>query len=102
MLQKSRRIATLLAGFTLLVSRAAFAQGDSAAVTRPFHTVDRIVAIVGARPILLSRVQEEINMFRTSGGKVPTDSAELGVFLKQTVDRLVSDELMVQIGRAHV
>ncbi|MBI4503791.1 MAG: peptidylprolyl isomerase [Gemmatimonadetes bacterium] len=74
-------------------------QDSTARITRPFRTADRIVAVVGGKPILLSRIQEEVNIYRALGNKVPADSAEMAIFLRQLVDRLVNDELMVQAAQ---
>lgn len=59
-------------------------------------TVDRIVAVVGSKPITASRVQEEVNVIRQQGSTVPTDSAELVVFRREVLDRIVEQELLVQ------
>jgi parvulin-like peptidyl-prolyl isomerase len=81
------------------VQLAAQAQDTTAPSGRNFQTVDRIVAVVGAKPILLSRAQEEVNIMRAAGGKVPTDSAAMGDFMRDLVNRLVNDELMVQAAQ---
>lgn len=59
-------------------------------------TVDRIVAVVGSKPITASRVQEEVNVIRQQGGTVPTDSTELVAFRREVLDRIVEQELLVQ------
>ncbi|HKI96590.1 MAG TPA: peptidylprolyl isomerase [Gemmatimonadales bacterium] len=91
--------ALLLLGGALLVARPARAQ-DSAAVaadsSTPFKTVDRVVAVVGHTPILLSRIEEQINLDRAGGGHLPTDSATLAAYRRQLVEQAVSEELVVQ------
>src|SRR5256886_6791045 len=52
----------------------AAAQGR-AATDRP---VDRIVAVVGTRPILASQVEEQLVLAQSQGQKVPQDSAGRG------------------------
>src|SRR2546430_4629932 len=47
------------------------AQGR-AATDRP---VDRIVAVVGTKPILASQVEEQLVLAQSQGAKVPADSA---------------------------
>src|SRR2546428_6687699 len=49
----------------------AAAQGR-AATDRP---VDRIVAVVGTKPILASQVEEQLVLAQSQGAKVPADSA---------------------------
>src|SRR2546427_10477593 len=49
----------------------AAAQGR-AATDRP---VDRIVAVVGPKPILASQVEEQLVLAQSQGAKVPADSA---------------------------
>jgi hypothetical protein len=91
--------ALLLRGGALLVARPARAQ-DSAAVaadsSTPFKTVDRVVAVVGHTPILLSRIEEQINLDRAGGAHLPTDSATLAAYRRQLVEQAVSEELVVQ------
>ena len=38
--------------------------------------VDRVIAVVGDRPVLLSELTEELSERRARGLKIPTDSAE--------------------------
>src|SRR2546430_11060308 len=52
----------------------AAAQGR-AATDRP---VDRIVAVVGTKPILASQVEEQLVLAQSQGAKVPADSAGRG------------------------
>src|SRR3954467_4102328 len=85
---------TFLSALTLVAPLVLRAQ--DATPRRDFHAVDRIVAVVGGKPILLSRVQEEFNVYRAQGGKVPGDTAD---FLRQIVNRLVNDELVVQAAQ---
>lgn len=61
--------------------------------------VDRIVAIVGDVAIPLSRLEEQINLMRSQGVRLPTDSAELERFRRELVERLIDDELLVQEAR---
>jgi peptidyl-prolyl cis-trans isomerase SurA len=62
--------------------------------------VDRIVAVVGAEPILYSQLLEELLMRRASGVQVPTDSAALRAFERQVLDELVDGEVLVQKAKA--
>jgi peptidyl-prolyl cis-trans isomerase SurA len=66
--------------------------------TRPAadQTLDRIVAIVGTRPILASQIEEEIVQQQAQGQTVPTDSAALAALRRQVHDRLIELEILVQ------
>jgi peptidyl-prolyl cis-trans isomerase SurA len=60
------------------------------------QTLDRIVAIVGTRPILASQIEEEMVQQQAQGQTLPTDSAGLAAMRRQILDRLVELEILVQ------
>lgn len=60
------------------------------------QTLDRIVAVVGTRPILASQIDEEIVQEQAQGMTLPTDSAGLAALRRQVLDRLVDQEILVQ------
>ena len=60
------------------------------------QTLDRIVAIVGTRPILASQIEEEMVQQQAQGQTLPTDSAGLATMRRQILDRLVELEILVQ------
>jgi peptidyl-prolyl cis-trans isomerase SurA len=62
----------------------------------PEQTLDRIVAVVGTRPILASQIDEEIVQEQAQGMTLPTDSAGLAALRRQVLDRLVDQEILVQ------
>jgi len=70
----------------------AAAQGR-AATDRP---VDRIVAVVGTRPILASQVEEQLVLAQSQGQKVPEDSAGRNAARRQVLSQMVDEELLVQ------
>jgi peptidyl-prolyl cis-trans isomerase SurA len=75
------------------------AAGTSGApLTRSDSTVvvDRVVAVVGNRPVLASQVDEEIFSRQSQGGHLPTDSVGLAGLRKQVVSSIVDEELLVQ------
>src|SRR6266571_6195077 len=72
--------------------RRAAAQGQ-AATGRP---VDRIVAIVGTKPILASQVEEQLVLAQSQGAKIPDDSAGRDAARRQILSQMVDEELMVQ------
>jgi peptidyl-prolyl cis-trans isomerase SurA len=58
--------------------------------------VDRIVAIVGTRPILASQVEEEYVQAQAQGQPIPPDSAGRVAMRRDILDHLVELELLVQ------
>src|SRR5881296_932600 len=70
----------------------AAAQGR-AATDRP---VDRIVAIIGTKPILASQVEEQLVLAQSQGQKVPQDSAGRDAARRQVLSQMVDEELLVQ------
>jgi peptidyl-prolyl cis-trans isomerase SurA len=71
---------------------------SAAPLTRSDTTVvvDRVLAVVGNRPVLASQVDEEIFSRQSQGGHVPTDSAGMAALRKQVVSSIVDEELLVQ------
>jgi peptidyl-prolyl cis-trans isomerase SurA len=84
-------VVAALAVLWLPASRAA-AQGR-AATDRP---VDRIVAVVGTKPILASQVEEQLVLAQSQGVKVPEDSAGRDAARRQVLSQMVDEELLVQ------
>ncbi len=60
------------------------------------HAVDRIVAVVGTKPILASQVEEQLVLAQSQGAKVPEDSAARDAARRQILSQMVDDELLVQ------
>ena len=58
--------------------------------------LDRIVAVVGTRPILASQIEEEMVQAQAQGQAIPTDSAGRQTMRRQVLDRLIELELLVQ------
>ncbi|MBE0591091.1 MAG: SurA N-terminal domain-containing protein, partial [Gemmatimonadales bacterium] len=61
-----------------------------------FQAVDRVAAIVGDSVISLSRVEEELNVYRQRGGEIPTDSAQRMTLMRQLLSGLVDQQLLLQ------
>jgi peptidyl-prolyl cis-trans isomerase SurA len=61
-----------------------------------YETVDRIVAVVGDSVIPLSRVDEEINVYRQQGVQVPTDPGERDAFRLEVLNGLIDQQLILQ------
>ncbi|HEX2610581.1 MAG TPA: peptidylprolyl isomerase, partial [Gemmatimonadales bacterium] len=58
--------------------------------------VDRVVAVVGNRPVLASQVDEELFSRQSQGVKIPSDSQGLGQVRQQIVSSIIDEELLVQ------
>ncbi|HET9726404.1 MAG TPA: peptidylprolyl isomerase, partial [Gemmatimonadales bacterium] len=58
--------------------------------------VDRVVAVVGNRPVLSSQVDEEMFSRQSQGQQLPDDPDSLAVIRKQVVASIVDEELLVQ------
>lgn len=58
--------------------------------------LDRIVAIVGTRPILASEVEEELIQAQAQGQQLPPDSAGRMEARRQILDRIIELEILVQ------
>ena len=83
------RAAVLATGAALLPFAAGVGQGGGV-------SLDRIVAIVGSKPILQSQVEEMLVSDQAQGVVVPTDSAGRAAARKQVLLRMVEDEILVQ------
>jgi peptidyl-prolyl cis-trans isomerase SurA len=85
---------------------ARLAAQDSAAVVATDTTravtsdtsfmVDRVLAVVGNRPVLASQVEEEIFSRESQGAKLPTDPQGLREVRQQIVSSIIDEELLVQ------
>jgi len=83
----------------LLLGLLAACAVTSAAAQQPARTeqsLDRIVAVVGTRPILASQIEEEMVQQQAQGQALPTDSAALATLRRQILDRLIELEILVQ------
>ncbi|MBA3318647.1 MAG: peptidylprolyl isomerase [Gemmatimonadales bacterium] len=103
----------LLAAFGVLAGalapRGVAAAQDTAAVAPPGPTVvaagpgadsvlvvDRVVAVVGNRPVLASQVDEELFSRQAQGVQLPTEPDRLQALRRQVVSSIVDEELLVQ------
>ncbi len=92
---RSLALLVLMAALGALTGRRALAQGrgGAAAADRP---VDRIVAVVGTKPILASQVEEQLVLAQSQGAKMPEDSAGRDAARRQILSQMVDEELLVQ------
>jgi peptidyl-prolyl cis-trans isomerase SurA len=58
--------------------------------------VDRVLAVVGNRPVLASQVDEEIFSRQSQGAKIPNDPEGLRAVRQQIVSSIIDEELLVQ------
>jgi peptidyl-prolyl cis-trans isomerase SurA len=58
--------------------------------------VDRVVAVVGNRPVLASQVDEELFSRQSQGAKLPTTPEGLNGVRQQIVSSIIDEELLVQ------
>jgi peptidyl-prolyl cis-trans isomerase SurA len=59
-------------------------------------TVDRVLAVVGNRPILASQVEEEIFSRESQGAQLPTTPEGMQAVRRQVVSSIIDEELLVQ------
>src|SRR5213080_440997 len=78
----------LVGGAALFLPAPRAAAQGRAVTDRP---VDRIVAIVGTKPILASQVEEQLVLAQSQGVKMPEDSAG-----REVLSQMVDEELLVQ------
>lgn len=68
--------------------------------TNPAHdtvfVVDRVVAVVGNRPVLASQVDEELFSRQSQGAKLPDDPQGIRDVRRQIVSSIIDEELLVQ------
>jgi peptidyl-prolyl cis-trans isomerase SurA len=57
--------------------------------------VDRIVAIVGTKPILQSQVEERLVELQAQGQPLPTDSAGRALARRQLLVQMIQDEILI-------
>jgi peptidyl-prolyl cis-trans isomerase SurA len=87
-----------IAGLSLIVAAPVAAQQPApASASAPVaQTVDGIIAIVGARPILWSEIMEVIGRERAQGTKIPADSAGAAEFARTILTNIIDEEVLLQ------
>ncbi|PYP51743.1 MAG: hypothetical protein DMD45_07210 [Gemmatimonadetes bacterium] len=91
-MRPSRVTLAAVAWAAALVAPPVTAQGRSATA----RAVDRVVAVVGTKPILASQVEEQLVLAQSQGAKVPEDSAGRDAARRQILSQMVDEELLVQ------
>jgi peptidyl-prolyl cis-trans isomerase SurA len=82
---------------TAVLAAVAPAQAPAPAPRR--QTLDRMVAVVGTRPILLSEVLEELNALRQQGQVVPPDSAGQVAVMRKVINDMIDNEVVIAIAK---
>src|SRR6184192_949506 len=85
-------VTVIVLAWAALGAAAVAAQGRSATA----RAVDRVVAVVGTKPILASQVEEQLVLAQSQGAKVPEDSAGREAARRQILTQMVEEELLVQ------
>jgi peptidyl-prolyl cis-trans isomerase SurA len=88
-----RRLVVPLAAAIAALLPAAPAAGQR---TSRGVTLDRIIAIVGTKPILQSQIEEQLVAAQAQGQPVPTDSAGRAAARRQILDQMIQSEILVQ------
>ncbi len=91
------RLRAILALALVAAARPLAAQ-DSAQVLTGDTTVmvDRVVAVVGNRPVLASQVDEELFSRQAQGVKLPESQEALDAARKEIISSIIDEELLVQ------
>ncbi len=63
--------------------------------------VDRIIALVGTKPIMWSEVQETINYQKQQGAQIPDDSAAFVTFARGVISDLVDQEVLIATAKKY-
>ncbi|MEK6612675.1 MAG: peptidylprolyl isomerase [Gemmatimonadota bacterium] len=88
----------LLALLCGVVTLPAFGQDVATPATRELP-VDRIIAVVGTKPIMWSEVQEYINFQRQQGATIPEDSAAFVTYARAVISDLVDQEVLIATAK---
>ena len=77
---------------------AGYLRDSTAAVVPPdsIVVVDRVIAVVGNRPVLASQVDEELFSRQAQGVDLPKEPERLDALRREVVSSIVSEELLVQ------
>ncbi|MBM3908155.1 MAG: peptidylprolyl isomerase [Gemmatimonadetes bacterium] len=92
---------TLLRTAWLCVATAVPLAGQGGGAPPRELPVDRIVAVVGAKPIMWSEVQELMNFQRQQGAQIPQDSAGFVTFARGIISDLVDQEVLIATAKQY-
>lgn len=63
--------------------------------------VDKVIAVVGTKPIMWSEVQEYINFQRQQGAQIPQDSAAFVAYARAVISDLVDQEVLITTAKTY-
>ncbi len=63
--------------------------------------IDRIVAVVGQKPIMQSEIDEAIYYLQGQGEKIPTDSAGRAAFFMSRVSDMIDQEVLIAVAKQY-
>lgn len=97
--RSARQLATVATAMAVVTAGAVSlgAQGAEPNV----QPLDRIVAVVGSRPILLSEGIEAVNALRAQGQPMPRDSAGQFALLRRVINDLIDNEVVITVARGY-
>ncbi len=93
------RMLSRVALLSAVVALPAIGQQGAAAVPLREVPVDRVIAVVGTKPIMWSEVQEYINFQRQRGAQVPDDSATFAAYARGVISDLVDQEVLITTAK---
>jgi peptidyl-prolyl cis-trans isomerase SurA len=92
----------LLTRVALLCSAVALpVLGQDAGAAPRELPVDRIIAVVGTKPIMWSEVQELMNFQRQQGARIPEDSVGFVTFARGIISDLVDQEVLIATAKTY-
>ncbi|MCC7194584.1 MAG: peptidylprolyl isomerase [Gemmatimonadaceae bacterium] len=99
----ARRVRRIAVAAVALCATAAAVRPARAQVqeTAGVHVLDRVVAVVGNKPIMLSEALEEVNTRRQQGLQVPRDSAGQATLLRQVISDLIDIEVVLNVASSY-
>jgi peptidyl-prolyl cis-trans isomerase SurA len=83
-----------------VVALPALGQQVAAAPPRELP-IDRVVAVVGTKPIMWSEVTEYINFQRQQGAQIPDDSVAFVAYARQVISDLVDQEVLIATAKGY-
>lgn len=95
---KKLSLAAALAGTAVLPLGAQDTPRNAAGAT--VVPLDRVVAVVGSKPITWYDLQERVNTARQEGAQVPTDSAQFVAFARDLLNQMIDEEVLLQKAAA--
>src|ERR1700722_19869834 len=63
--------------------------------------LDRVVAVVGQRPILWSEVEEAINYLQGRGEHIPDDTAGFHAYALDKLNDMIDQEVLVSVAKQY-